>query len=142
MTALAFVDTNIFCYTKDLSSPVKREKALELIISLSKSDSLKISVQVVSEFYVFLLIHSTSDADKLAAKISAQSLLRYSPLPIDASLQFEGWRIEEEYKFSWWDSLMVAAALKLKCGIFYSEDLQDGMKIGALNVCNPFSSAA
>lgn len=138
MSALAFVDTNIFCYTKDLSSSVKREKALDLIISLSKIDSLRISVQVVSEFYVFLLKHSHSDADKLAAKISAQSLLRYSPLPIDAPLQFESWRIEEEYKFSWWDSLMVAAALKLKCGTFYSEDLQDGMRIESLRVCNPF----
>lgn len=40
--------------------------------------------------------------------------------------------------FSWWDSLVVGAAIQGGCDRLLSEDLQDGRKIGVLRIANPF----
>ncbi len=48
-------------------------------------------------------------------------------------------QIAERYRFSFYDSLIIAAALESNCTIVYSEDLQDGQHIeGRLIIKNPF----
>jgi predicted nucleic acid-binding protein len=47
--------------------------------------------------------------------------------------------IWERYSFSWYDSLIVAAALEVGCDTIYSEDMQNGQEIeGRLHIINPF----
>ncbi len=47
--------------------------------------------------------------------------------------------IMARYQLSYWDSLILAAALESACPVLYSEDLQDGQRIeDAVTVCNPF----
>jgi len=47
--------------------------------------------------------------------------------------------VRERYGFSWYDSLIVAAALAAGCQRLYSEDMQHGQLIdGQLSVINPF----
>jgi predicted nucleic acid-binding protein len=41
-------------------------------------------------------------------------------------------------QLSWYDSLIVAAAIQGDCEILYSEDLQHGRRFGDLVVQNPF----
>jgi len=44
-----------------------------------------------------------------------------------------------KYKFSYWDSLIIASALESGCGILYTEDMQDGQVIeDRLRIVNPF----
>lgn len=48
-------------------------------------------------------------------------------------------RLRDSYSFSYWDSLIVAAALDAGCTTLFSEDMQHGQKIeNALTVINPF----
>ena len=54
------------------------------------------------------------------------------------TLYGEAIRLTRRYLLSWYDSLIVAAALEAECGVLYSEDLQHGQKIGNLRVENPF----
>ena len=50
-----------------------------------------------------------------------------------------GLRIFREYHFSWWDSLIVATALRADCSTFLSEDMQNGFVVdGRLTIVNPF----
>jgi predicted nucleic acid-binding protein len=43
--------------------------------------------------------------------------------------------------FSPFDALMVAAALRAGCDVFWSEDLQNEMMVdGTLRICNPFAA--
>ncbi len=42
-------------------------------------------------------------------------------------------------RMSFYDALIVAAALEAGCDTPYSEDMQDGRKIGALTIVNPFA---
>ena len=48
--------------------------------------------------------------------------------------------IVERYRTSWWDALIVAAAIEAGCATLYSEDLHTGLTIdGCLTVINPFA---
>lgn len=43
------------------------------------------------------------------------------------------------YRYSYWDSLIIASALEANCSILYTEDLQDGQIVeGKLKIINPF----
>jgi len=47
-------------------------------------------------------------------------------------------RVSVRHRLSWYDSLIVAAAIEGGCGTLYSEDLQHGQRFGELKVENPF----
>jgi predicted nucleic acid-binding protein len=54
------------------------------------------------------------------------------------ALFLEGMRVQARYRLSWYDSLIVAAAMQAECDVLISEDLQHGQKFGSLRVENPF----
>lgn len=59
---------------------------------------------------------------------------------VDSAVIVEAMRIETRYGFSWWDSLIIAAALRANCDMLYTEDMQHGQVIdGRLTLVNPFA---
>jgi predicted nucleic acid-binding protein len=56
------------------------------------------------------------------------------------ALYGEALRLTATYRLSWYDSLIVAAALEADCRVLVSEDFQHGQKIGNLSIENPFVS--
>jgi predicted nucleic acid-binding protein len=51
----------------------------------------------------------------------------------------DAFRIVKRYQFSFWDSLIVAAALDMQCSVLYTEDLHHGQWIdNTLEIRNPF----
>jgi predicted nucleic acid-binding protein len=55
------------------------------------------------------------------------------------ALYSEALQVIRRYRFAWYDSLIVAGALQAQCGILYSEDFQNGQRLGDLEIRNPFS---
>jgi predicted nucleic acid-binding protein len=55
-----------------------------------------------------------------------------------AALYQRGLMIQSRYQYSFYDALIIAAALGAGCKILYSEDLQRGLRIGGLTIENPF----
>jgi len=52
----------------------------------------------------------------------------------------ESWKIKLKYKYSIYDSLIIASALEADCSFLYSEDLQHNQLISKkLRIINPFS---
>lgn len=49
-----------------------------------------------------------------------------------------GLDIAERYRFSIYDSMLLASALEAGCRTFYSEDLHHGQRIEGLTIRNPF----
>jgi predicted nucleic acid-binding protein len=47
-------------------------------------------------------------------------------------------QIYSRHHFSWYDSLIVAAAQVAGCSILYSEDMPHGQRVDALRIENPF----
>lgn len=59
--------------------------------------------------------------------------------PIDDASVLRARRIRSHTGYSWWDCLLLAAALQLGCRYFLSEDLQDGQTIQGLTIVDPFA---
>jgi predicted nucleic acid-binding protein len=59
--------------------------------------------------------------------------------PIQISDCIKALSIAKRYKFSYWDSLIVAAARNSGCSLLYTEDMQSGQTIEEkLTIINPF----
>ena len=57
-----------------------------------------------------------------------------------AQLYHRGLDIQDRYHYSFYDSLIIAAALEAGCARLLSEDMQDGQRIDSLTIVNPFNS--
>ena len=61
----------------------------------------------------------------------------------DGDLLEAAWSVQARCAFSWWDAMIVAAALQAGCDTLLSEDLQHGQVIdGGLTLVNPFAAHA
>lgn len=134
-----FLDTNIFVYPLDHSSPGKAAKAQKLIREAIRSGLGVVSYQIVQEFFNVALRHfskkmSIEEAEQFLA-ITFRPLLAVNSSP---ALYSEALHVHARHHFSWYDSLVVAAAMEAQCEVLYTEDLQHGQKIGGLQVRNPF----
>ena len=56
------------------------------------------------------------------------------------SLYRRGLAVKERFGYSFYDSLIIAAAVAAGCRQLYSEDLQDQQRIDGLVIVNPFSN--
>jgi len=134
-----FLDTNIFVYLFDDSAPNKRSVAEELIRRGIGSGKGIVSYQVVQEF---LNVASRKFPQPLRGLEAEQFLITtFKPMwAIQSSLALSSsaLRLEQEFRFSWYDALIVASALEADCGILFSEDLQHGMKVEHMRIENPF----
>ena len=137
MSAEAFLDSNILVYMFDDTDPVKRQRAGEVVSRSLEHQTGCISYQVVQET-LNVLIHrlgvSLDDATQLLEDILVP-LWQISPTP---QMYRRGLDLQGRYGFSFYDSLIVAAALEAGCTRLYSEDMQHGQQIQSLTIQNPF----
>ena len=131
------LDTNIVIYTVDTEDPNKTRRAEQLVKAGVDDGDCCVSRQVMQEtLNVATKRFNYSKAD--ARQLLERTLL---PLyrPISAPpLYRRGLDIHFRYKYSFYDSLIIAAALELGCATLYSEDLQHGQSLGRLTIKNPF----
>ncbi len=138
MTASCFVDTNIFVYFRDASEPEKQANARAWLKKLWITRTGRTSAQVLNEFYVTVTQKLTPGLPKEEAQKDVKNLLAWDPVPIDGGLITNAFGIQKEYRFSWWDSLIVSAAQLSECTYLLSEDLQHEQQIGKMQIINPF----
>lgn len=136
--SVVFVDTNVFLYALDDSEPEKQPVADAWIRRLWERRSGRVSVQVLQEFYVNVT-RLDPGLDPAEARIEIGALDAWHPIGNDASLLRSAWKIEDRFGFSFWDSLVVAAAQRAACDVLLTEDLQDGRVLDGLTVVDPFA---
>ena len=125
-----FFDTNILLYSisRNPDESLKRERA----ISLLDDDSGSSSIQVLHEFYVQATRASRSDAiahELAVGLIAAWSRFRIQDMTLP--VLYSALQIRKTYRFSFWDSTIVAAARVLGCDRVYTEDLNHGQVVDA-----------
>jgi predicted nucleic acid-binding protein len=133
-----FIDTNIFVYSAvaDSHHANRRQKAIELI--QSEDHEIVISTQVLNEFSVILIKNGIGD-DAIQKRV-AEIIENTTVNTVTTGTILSAWEIRHKYKFSYWDSLIVAAALERECSKLFTEDLQHGQIIDKkLKIINPFS---
>ena len=139
MTGLLFVDANVFLYASDEDEPVKRARAIALLDRLWQDETGRTSVQVLSEYYVNLKRIAGPGLTAQEAWARAAKYFTWGPQPVNETLFRHAREVEQRWRISWWDSMVVAAAQMQYCTLLLTEDLQDGMKFGSVTVRSPFT---
>ena len=138
MTAAVFVDTNILVYSRDTSEPGKQEQALAWMAHLWTTKTGRLSFQVLQEFYVTVTVKLDPGMDTERARREVRSLLPWHPIPTDARVMEGAWGIQDRYRVSWWDALIISAAQIASCQYLLTEDLQSDQNFDNVQVINPF----
>ncbi len=142
MSVECFFDTNILVYQLDKSDPHKHAIAERLVgQALTRGDAC-ISFQVVQECLNTVLRKARVRLESAEARTWLDTVLH--PLcQVQPSIDFyrHGLDLQARWKFSFYDSLIVAAALEAGCKRLVSEDLQHGQRIQGLRIENPFRAA-
>lgn len=136
-----FVDTNVLVYTRDASDAEKQATAAAWMEHLWTSAGGRLSVQVLQEYYVTMTRKLDPGLPAEEARQDVRDLAAWRPIRIDEAIVEAAWRIEDRYRFSFWDSLIVAAAQKAGCEAVLTEDLQHGLDIDGLRIADPFRTA-
>ena len=127
----SFFDTNVLLYllSKD---PAKADRAEALLASGGV-----VSVQVLNEFASVAsrkLAMTIAEIREILSTIRAACAV----MPLDIETHDLGLDMAERHRFSIYDALIVAAAVRAGCAILYTEDLQQGQIIEKLQIRNPF----
>jgi predicted nucleic acid-binding protein len=133
----SFFDTNILIYAVDEGDPEKLGIASALVEEhLVEGDGM-ISVQVLREFYSASLRLSRPLSEEQAQEMVGY-FSAFRTLAEDAGMVLGAIRRSREYTLSFWDALIVEAALVGGADRLLTEDLQHGQEIEGLRVENPF----
>ena len=139
MIAEYFLDINILVYSFDTTAPVKAAKARSLVeISLREGRGV-ISWQIVQEFSNLALL-------KFAKPMTAAECglyLRKVLLPLcrvwpSSSIYQDALDLVAETGYSWYDCIVLAAAIDSGAKRLLTEDLQHGRIVRRLEIVNPF----
>lgn len=132
----AFLDTNVLVYA--FSSDPRSRQALALL-----KGGNTIGVQNLNEFTNVAAGKLKKDWSWIHEALERIRFLCETIVPLDMSLHDHGVAISERYKLHIYDALIVAAALKQRCEVLWSEDMHDGLIIeGLLTIRNPFTAEA
>lgn len=136
-----FIDSNVFVYLFDETEGRKQARARTIVSEAAATHTGVISFQVVQEV---LNVVSAKMARPLRPADTQQlldavlvPLWKVNPTP---ALYGRALDLHARYRYGFYDSLIIAAALEAGCTRLLSEDLQHGQRIEDLVIEDPFRS--
>ncbi len=132
MNAKPFLDTNVILYL--LSGDAAKANQAEALLAQGGT----ISVQVLNEAVNVMTKKLKMGLDEVCDVLAG---IRFAcdVQPVTIETHDQALDIMRRYGFSIYDSGIVAVAACAGCTTVYSEDLQDGQRIGSdLTIINPF----
>src|SRR6266536_850535 len=139
MASPFFLDTNIVVYAYDHRDQRKQQVARGILRDAVVNGAGVISSQVVQEFCnVMLRLRPPFIREDNLREILQQILAPLIQHLHSADFYLRAIRLYTDESLSFYDALIVQAALDIECTILYSEDLQAGRRFGGLVVVDPF----
>lgn len=131
-SAREFLDTNIIVYAFTTDPRAGPAQAL-------LGRGCVTSVQALNEFANVGRRKLGMTWREVRDALAAIRTLSRAILPVDLDTHADALRIAERYGYTMFDALIIAAALRAKCTVLYSEDMQDGMTIDRrVRIVDPF----
>jgi predicted nucleic acid-binding protein len=131
-----FIDTNIAIYADDAAYPDKQAIAAKLIASAYQQGDAVISTQVLQEYY-YAAVHKL----RLDAAFAAERLRffsRFEVVTVTPQLVLAATDLHRLMSVSFWDALILQAAISSGCHTLYSEDMNHGEIVNGVKIVNPF----
>jgi predicted nucleic acid-binding protein len=133
-----FVDTNVLVYLFDADDAAKQRIVQNLLSDRELRARLIVSTQVLQEFYVSVTRKLATPLDPETAFQAVHDLASFPVVQIDPPLILLAIQRSQKAKLSFWDALILEAALTAGATLLYSEDFQDGAVYGGMQIANPF----
>lgn len=137
MSDAVFLDTNVLVYAFDTRDAEKQDRALALLSDPSLP--FVISTQVLGEFFVTVTRKLPRPLSPEIAAAAVESLSRFPVIGVDTGLVTAAMATSRTSQLSYWDALIVEAAVLARCDRILTEDLADGATLRGVRIENPFS---
>lgn len=134
----SFFDTNVLLYLFDNLVPEKKARAQEVLSSEVEAGRAVLSTQVLQEFYVNATRKLAEPLSPEAAEAQVRDFARLPLVRVDEAMILAAIERNRDMSLSFWDALVVEAALRAGAGRLLTEDLQHGQEMDGLRVENPF----
>ena len=133
-----FLDANVLVYAHDVSAGGKHEVARAAVGELWVAGTGVVSSQVLQEWFVIVTRKIPKPLDASAARRIVADLLSWEVIVNDGTSILAAIDIHQRFGFSFWDSLILQAALRAGATRLLSEDFTHGQKVDGLRIENPF----
>ena len=136
MGAKTFIDTNVIVYANDRADIAKQDRAVSVVSSLIESGTGVVSTQVLMEYAAV----ATRKLGQPRAAITRQTVVleRLEVVAVSGAMLRDGLAISERYRISFWDGVIIAAAVAARCSEIVSEDFSRDVTYHGVRVTNPF----
>lgn len=134
----SFFDTNVLLYMYDDDEPEKKAEAIEAFERAVEDDGAVLSTQVLQEFYVNATRKLATPLSPERAAARVRDFARLPLVRVDEAMIIAAIERSRSMSFSFWDALVVEAALRGGADRLLTEDLQHGQEMDGLRVENPF----
>lgn len=135
--ALHFLDTNILIYAHDVEAGDRHRRAKEVVRALWDAGTGMISTQVLNEFYVNVTQKIPSPMDPARARAVIEVYLSWNVQTLGPDSVLAASEVQQRYRISYWDALIVHAASKGGASVLYTEDLNAGQVMEGVRIVNP-----
>lgn len=133
-----FLDTNVLVYMFDRDEPAKRARATRIFQALAEEGAALLSTQVLQEFYAVSTGRLRATLTPAEAGAALEAFAQLPIVTVTPDVVLGAVRLHRSDSISFWDALIIQAALFGGAHTLYSEDLQHGRRFGDLLVENPF----
>ncbi len=134
------LDTNILVYAVDRDAAARHQTAKSVVARAALHDCI-LTVQALAEFF-----HATTRKNLLtptaAADFVRDWLSVFDTASADQAVLAEAMEALQSHSLSFWDAMLWATAKQAGCAAILSEDMQDGRRLGGVEIINPFAPAA
>lgn len=134
----AFVDTNVLVYIYDNDRPARQAHAASLFRALIRDRSIVMSTQVLQEFYATVTRTFRPLLNPTEAEQAVLDLIILPVIHVDVPIIQAAMSRVQSMSISFWDALIVEAALTAGAERLLTEDLQHGQVIDGVQIENPF----
>ncbi len=136
-----FFDTNILVYAVDAGDRARQNIAIDRLARAIKDDSVVISTQVLQEFYNVTTRKLRPPLSAAEATSQITQLCAFEVIGATADSVLAAADLARQHQLSWWDALILEAALRANADVLVSQDGQHGQRFGRLLIENPFLAA-
>lgn len=127
-----FFDTNVLIYAQQRGAKAETARAL-----LASGGTL--SVQILNEFAAVSFRKLGRSWTEIAEAVQDILAIVDPPVALTTRIHIRACSMAETHRVSFYDALVLSAALEAGCSTLYSEALQHGGFVGELRIVNPFA---
>lgn len=132
----SFFDTNVIVYADAADEPAKQRRAIHLIKTHRAAATAVLSTQVLQEYVNVALRKLRLPVPLIRERLGLYS--RFDLVPATPDVIEGALALHVLHGTSFYDALILQAAIASGCSVLFSEDLQNGEVIGGVKIVNPF----